>query len=85
MVKAISSLGKSFLAAQEMQKEHDFIIEALDLLQTEEIKEELTEEERSLVMTVFLDEKKAKVFCSAKDITPRLSFLRREIRGLDYI
>ena len=83
MAKAISSLGKSFLAAQKMQVQRDFVIEALDLLQTEEIKEELTEEERSLAMTVFLDERKAKIFCYAKDITPQLSFLRREIGRLD--
>src|SRR5579859_494364 len=59
----------------------DFVMEALELLQEDEIGLALTEEESVSAMAVFHDERNAKLFCLAKNT--RVVFLRREIEPLD--
>jgi hypothetical protein len=61
----------------------DFVAKALEILQSEEMSLELTTEEQALGMAVFLDEKKAKIFCLAKATRLRILFIRREIEKLE--
>jgi hypothetical protein len=77
---AIVQLGQMF---QTSVSQNDFMKQALEILQSTDVSDNLTENEQALAMSVFLDEKRAKVFCLQQDSNLRVIFLRREISILN--
>ena len=72
MANAVVLLSKSM---RQPPPPRDFVMEALEVLQEDEIGSALTEDESALAMAVSHDEKKAKLFCLAKNTSSVLNFV----------
>jgi hypothetical protein len=79
MASAIFSLSDSLRDGIAAVKQHDFTQEAVDFLLSDDLDWKLPATKIAAAMTVFLDERKAKMYCLMKDLNTCSIFLEREI------